>query len=178
MADDPWWKTAVIYQIYPRSFADSPPSTWADGGKAYREKYPSDSFADSNGDGVGDLEGIRRHLDHLAWLGVDAVWISPFFRSPMADFGYDVADYTGVDPLFGSLDDLDRLVEAAHQRGMRVLLDYVPNHTSEQHQWFVESRASRAISMSASMDGTARCRASTAITSPTMGSRFTITATR
>src|SRR6266699_2416911 len=102
-----WWQRGVIYQIYPRSFMDS------------------------NADGTGDLPGITNRLDYLAWLGVDAMWISPIFPSPMADFGYDVADYTAVDPLFGTLGDLDRLVEAAHQRGIRVLLDYVPNHTSD-----------------------------------------------
>ena len=101
----PWWRSGVVYQIYPRSFADT------------------------DGDGVGDLEGIRQRLDHLAWLGVDAIWLSPIFRSPMADFGYDVADYRDVDPLFGSLADLDRLVAEAHARGLRVLLDWVPNHT-------------------------------------------------
>ncbi|MBW3556498.1 MAG: alpha-amylase [Actinobacteria bacterium] len=116
---EPWWKSAVIYQIYPRSFCDT------------------------TGDGVGDLEGIRRHLDHLQWLGVDAIWLSPFFRSPMADFGYDVADYCDVDPLFGTLADFDRLVDDAHARGIRVLIDWVPNHTSDQHPWFVESRSSR-----------------------------------
>src|SRR5438445_9020542 len=114
-----WWQTAVVYQIYPRSFADA------------------------TGDGVGDLEGLRRRLDHLAWLGVDAVWLSPIFPSPMKDFGYDVADYCDVDPLFGSLDDLDRLLAEAHARGIRVLLDWVPNHTSDQHPWFRASRASR-----------------------------------
>jgi len=114
-----WWQTAVVYQIYPRSFADA------------------------TGDGVGDLEGIRRRLDHLAWLGVDAVWLSPIFRSPMKDFGYDVADYCDVDPLFGTLADFDRLVAEAHARGIRVLLDWVPNHTSDQHPWFRAARASR-----------------------------------
>ncbi|MCU1451191.1 MAG: putative glycosyl hydrolase, family 13 [Acidimicrobiales bacterium] len=115
---EPWWKSAVVYQIYPRSFADS------------------------NGDGVGDLEGIRRHLDHLQWLGVDAIWVSPFYRSPMADFGYDVADYCDVDPIFGTLEDFDRLVEDAHARDLRVIVDWVPNHTSDQHPWFVECRSS------------------------------------
>jgi alpha-glucosidase len=115
----PWWQTAVVYQIYPRSFADA------------------------SGDGVGDLAGIRRHLDHLAWLGVDAIWLSPIFRSPMKDFGYDVADYRDVDPLFGTLADLDGLIADAHARGLKVLLDWVPNHTSDQHAWFRESRASR-----------------------------------
>jgi glycosidase len=115
-----WWRDGVIYQVYPRSFGDA------------------------NGDGVGDLEGIRQRLDHLAWLGVDGVWISPFFPSPMKDFGYDVADYCDVDPLFGTLDDFDRLLRDAHARGIRVILDFVPNHSSDQHAWFVESRASRA----------------------------------
>ncbi len=99
---------------------------------------------DSNGDGVGDLAGIRARLDHLAWLGVDALWLSPIFPSPMADFGYDVSDYCDVDPLFGSLADFDALLADAHARGIRVLLDFVPNHTSDQHPWFQESRASRA----------------------------------
>jgi alpha-glucosidase len=116
---EPWWKSAVVYQIYPRSFCDS------------------------SGDGVGDLEGIRRRLDHLVWLGVDAIWISPFFRSPMKDFGYDVSDYCDVDPLFGDLAVFDRLLAEAHARGIRVLIDWVPNHSSDQHPWFVESRASR-----------------------------------
>src|SRR5262245_12568439 len=116
----PWWRSGVIYQIYPRSFADT------------------------DGDGIGDLEGIRRRLDHLVWLGIDAIWLSPIFRSPMADFGYDVSDYCDVDPLFGSLADLDRLVAEAHARGLRVLLDWVPNHTSDRHPWFVESRSSRS----------------------------------
>jgi alpha-glucosidase len=115
----PWWRSAVVYQLYPRSFADS------------------------DGDGIGDLEGIRRHLDHLQWLGVDAVWISPFYRSPMADFGYDVADYCDVDPVFGTLEDFGRLVQEAHDRGLKVIVDWVPNHTSDRHPWFVESSASR-----------------------------------
>ena len=118
-AERSWWRHGVVYQIYPRSYQDA------------------------NGDGVGDLEGIRRRLDHLAWLGVDAVWLSPFQPSPMADFGYDVADYCGVDPLFGTLADYDRLLADAHARGMRVTIDWVPNHSSDQHPWFVESRASR-----------------------------------
>ncbi|MDW3219052.1 MAG: alpha-amylase family glycosyl hydrolase [Acidimicrobiales bacterium] len=115
----PWWQDAVVYQIYPRSFADS------------------------NGDGVGDLRGIIDRVDHIAELGVDAVWLSPIFRSPMADHGYDVADYCEVDPVFGTNDDLDDLVTALHDRGRRLLLDWVPNHTSDQHPWFVESRSSR-----------------------------------
>jgi len=117
--DVPWWKAAVFYQIYPRSFADS------------------------NGDGIGDLEGIRAHLDHLVDLGVDAIWICPFYRSPMTDFGYDVVDYCDVDPLFGTLADFDRLLADAHARGLRVIVDWVPNHTSDQHPWFVEARSSR-----------------------------------
>jgi alpha-glucosidase len=114
-----WWREGVVYQIYPRSFADA------------------------SGDGVGDLDGLRSRLDYLQWLGVDAIWLSPIFRSPMADFGYDVADYRDVDPLFGDLAAFDALLADAHGRGMRVLLDWVPNHTSDQHPWFVESRASR-----------------------------------
>ncbi len=114
-----WWQAAVIYQIYPRSFQDT------------------------NADGIGDLAGIERRLDYLAGLGVDAIWISPIYPSPMADFGYDVADYCGIDPRFGTLADFDRLLGAAHARGLKVLLDLVPNHTSDRHPWFVESRASR-----------------------------------
>lgn len=115
----PWWKRGVIYQVYPRSFADS------------------------DGDGIGDLAGIEAHLDHIAALGVDAIWLSPIFPSPMADFGYDVADYTGVEPMFGDLAAFDRLLAATHARGLKLLLDFVPNHSSTQHPWFVESRASR-----------------------------------
>jgi len=115
----PWWQEAVFYQVYPRSFADS------------------------DGDGVGDLAGIRSHLADLAWLGVDAVWISPFFRSPMADFGYDVSDYCDVDPLFGDLAEFDHLVDDAHALGLRVVIDWVPNHTSDQHPWFLDASSSR-----------------------------------
>ena len=116
--DFPWWQTAVIYQVYPRSFQDT------------------------NGDGIGDLAGILSRLDYLAELGVDAVWISPIYPSPMADFGYDVSDYTGIDPIFGTLADFDRLIARAHALGLRVILDFVPNHTSSQHPWFIESRSS------------------------------------
>jgi alpha-glucosidase len=114
-----WWQSGIIYQIYPRSFQDS------------------------NGDGVGDLDGIRRRLDYLSWLGIDALWISPIYPSPMADFGYDIKDYCGIDPLFGRLADFDSLLSEAHQRGIKIILDYVPNHTSDQHPWFQQSRASR-----------------------------------
>jgi alpha-glucosidase len=109
-----WWEGAVVYQVYPRSFQDS------------------------NGDGVGDLRGVLNRLDHLVWLGVDALWISPIYPSPMADFGYDVADHTAIDPTFGTLGDFDRLVAAAHERGLRVLMDIVPCHTSIEHRWFRE----------------------------------------
>ncbi|WP_394662519.1 alpha-glucosidase [uncultured Sphingomonas sp.] len=115
----PWWKGAVIYQIYPRSFADS------------------------NGDGIGDLPGITARLDHVASLGVDAIWLSPFFTSPMKDFGYDVADYRDVDPIFGTLKDFDALVARAHELGLKVVIDQVYSHTSDEHPWFTESRSSR-----------------------------------
>jgi alpha-glucosidase len=114
-----WWQTGVVYQIYPRSFQDT------------------------NGDGIGDLRGILARLDYLVTLGVDAIWISPIYPSPMADFGYDVADYTGIDPLFGTMEDFDTLLAATHRKGLRVILDFVPNHTSSQHPWFLESRSSR-----------------------------------
>ena len=109
----------MIYQVYPRSFQDS------------------------DGDGVGDLRGITSRLDYLQGLGVDAVWCSPFYPSPMADFGYDVADYTGVDPLFGSMADFDELLAGCHARGMKLVMDFVPNHSSNEHPWFVESRSSK-----------------------------------
>ncbi|MBB3329495.1 alpha-glucosidase [Halomonas campaniensis] len=114
-----WWRGAVIYQIYPRSFMDA------------------------NGDGIGDLKGVIERLDYIASLNVDAIWLSPFFTSPMKDFGYDISDYRGVDPMFGTLDDFDRLVEAAHARGLKVTIDQVLSHSSDQHAWFQESRASR-----------------------------------
>ena len=115
----PWWQDAVLYQVYPRSFLDT------------------------TGDGIGDLEGIRAKLAYLQWLGVDGVWLSPIYRSPMADFGYDVSDHCAIDPVFGDLDTFDRLLGDAHGAGLRVLLDWVPNHTSDRHPWFVESRSSR-----------------------------------
>ena len=117
--DRPWWRGATIYQVYPRSFADS------------------------NGDGIGDLPGITGKLDYIASLGVDAVWLSPFFTSPMKDFGYDVADYCGVDPIFGTLEDFDALVAKAHTLRLKVLIDQVYSHTSDLHEWFAESRAAR-----------------------------------
>ncbi|WP_374164757.1 alpha-amylase family glycosyl hydrolase [Arcticibacter sp. MXS-1] len=114
-----WWQTGIIYQIYPRSFQDS------------------------NGDGIGDLRGVAQRLDYLHDLGVTAVWLSPIYPSPMADFGYDISDYTGIHPLFGSMADFDMLLREVHSRGMKLILDLVPNHTSHQHPWFVESRSSR-----------------------------------
>jgi alpha-glucosidase len=114
-----WWRHGIFYQVYPRSFRDS------------------------DGDGVGDLRGIVARLPYLKSLGVDAVWLSPIFPSPMADFGYDISDYTGIDPLFGNMDDFDALVSAAHDHGLRLILDLVPNHTSDQHPWFAEARRSR-----------------------------------
>ncbi len=117
--DPDWWRGAVIYQIYPRSFQDT------------------------NGDGVGDLAGIAQRLDHIAGLGADAIWISPFFTSPMKDFGYDVSDYCDVDPMFGTMADFDRVVDRAHDLGLRVMIDLVLSHTSDKHPWFVESRRDR-----------------------------------
>ncbi|WP_200911500.1 alpha-amylase family glycosyl hydrolase [Sphingomonas sp. Leaf33] len=118
-APRPWWESGTVYQIYPRSFRDT------------------------TGDGVGDLAGIIAKLDHVAGLGVDAIWLSPIFPSPMADFGYDVANYCDVDPLFGDLATFDRLLAEVHARGLKLILDYVPNHSSDQHPWFVDSRSSR-----------------------------------
>ncbi len=114
-----WWQRGVVYQIYPRSFKDT------------------------TGNGVGDLQGIIEKLDYLEHLGIDAIWLSPFYPSPMADFGYDVADYCDVEPLFGDLATFDRLAAAVHARGMKIIVDWVPNHTSDQHKWFIESRSSR-----------------------------------
>ena len=115
-ADEMWWKSAVVYQVYPRSFADS------------------------NGDGVGDLRGLLARLDHIAHLGVDIVWLSPVYRSPQDDNGYDISDYRAIDPLFGTLADFDELIGAIHDRGMKLIMDLVVNHTSDEHPWFVESK--------------------------------------
>ena len=119
MQEMAWWQRGIVYEIYPRSFQDS------------------------NGDGVGDLNGILQRLDYLVQLGINAIWITPFYPSPMADFGYDVADYRGVDPIFGTMQDFDRLLREVHRRGLKVILDFVPNHTSDQHPWFLQSRSSR-----------------------------------
>ena len=119
MNASPWWQSAVIYQIYLRSFQDS------------------------NGDGVGDIQGVIDRLDYLEWLGVDAVWLTPFFPSPMADFGYDVSDHENVDPIFGNLAELDHLISSFHERQIKVIIDFVAAHTSDQHPWFLESRSSR-----------------------------------
>jgi alpha-glucosidase len=114
-----WWETAVFYQIYPRSFADG------------------------NGDGIGDLPGIISKLDYLQWLGVDAVWLSPHYPSPQVDVGYDIADYTAVEPAYGTMDDFKQMLDGLHARGMKLILDLVLNHTSDQHSWFQESRSGR-----------------------------------
>ncbi len=114
-----WWRHAVIYEIYPRSFQDS------------------------DGDGVGDIKGITSRLDYLHDLGIDAIWITPMYPSPGIDYGYDISDYTAIDPLYGSMADFDNLVAEAKKRDIRVIMDYVINHTSDQHKWFLESRSSR-----------------------------------
>ena len=115
----PWWKSAVIYQIYPRSFMDA------------------------NGDGIGDLPGVISKLDYLTDLGINAIWLSPVFRSPQDDNGYDVSDYRDIDPLFGTLADMDRLIAEAKKRGIRIILDMVLNHSSDEHRWFLEAKKSR-----------------------------------
>ena len=115
----PWWKRAVIYQIYPRSFYDS------------------------NGDGIGDIPGILSKLDYLKKLGIDAIWLSPVFCSPQDDNGYDISDYRNIDPIFGTLDDMDRLVREAEKRGIRIIMDLVLNHSSDEHRWFQEAKKSR-----------------------------------
>ena len=114
-----WWQKGIIYQVYPRSFQDS------------------------NGDGIGDIQGMIQRLDYLKWLGVTIIWLSPVYLSPMKDFGYDISDYTAIHPFFGDLDDFSRLIEEVHGRGMKLIIDHVPNHSSDQHKWFLESRSSR-----------------------------------
>ena len=118
MSSTTWWQSGILYEVYPRSFQDA------------------------DGDGIGDLQGILKRLDYLAALGIRAVWIAPFYPSPMADFGYDIADYCNVDRIFGTLADFNQLVEAIHHRGLKLILDFVPNHTSDRHPWFLESRSS------------------------------------
>lgn len=113
MHDYYWWQTGIIYQIYPRSFQDS------------------------NNDGIGDLQGIISRLDYLKWLGIKAIWISPIYPSPMADFGYDIADYKNIDPIFGTLNDFDDLLKEVHSRDMKLIMDLVPNHTSSLHPWLL-----------------------------------------
>src|SRR5439155_25212737 len=117
-----WWQHAVFYEIYPRSFADN------------------------NKDGIGDINGIASKLDYLKQLGVDAIWITPCFPSPQVDFGYEVSDYENIDPIYGSLQDFDRLTKEANRRGIRIIMDFVMNHTSDQHKWFVDSKSSRTSS--------------------------------
>ena len=117
MAQKQWYKGAVIYQVYPRSFQDS------------------------NNDGIGDLKGIINRIDYIKSLGVDAIWISPFFKSPMKDFGYDISDYRDIDPLFGNLADFDELIAQAHKRDIKIIIDQVLSHTSDQHQWFIDPSA-------------------------------------
>ena len=129
-----WWETAVIYQIYPRSFQDS------------------------NGDGIGDLAGITTRLDYIAGLGVDAIWISPFYMSPQADFGYDVSDYCDVNPDYGTLADFDRLVEQAHALGLKVIIDIVPAHCSDQHAWFQQAGSHVTMTWPPGSSGPTRCR--------------------
>ena len=116
-AGNEWWRNAVVYQVYPRSFADA------------------------NGDGTGDVEGIRSRIPYLAKLGIDAIWMNPWYPSPLLDGGYDVADYRSIAPMFGSLDDAQALIEDAHSAGIKVIVDLVPNHTSWDHEWFVKALA-------------------------------------
>ena len=129
------WQRGIIYQVYPRSFMDS------------------------NDDGIGDLGGIRRKLDYLEWVGVDSIWISPIYPSPMADFGYDISNYIDIDPIFGTLAEFDALLGDVHARGMKLLLDYVPNHTSDRHPWFLDARASRSSNEGSGISGAIRLQA-------------------
>ena len=114
-----WWQEGIIYEVYIRSFKDS------------------------NGDGIGDIKGVLQKLDYIKWLGVNTIWITPFYPSPMKDLGYDVSDYTGTDPVFGTMEDVDELISQVHKRNMKLVIDLVPNHTSDQHAWFKESRSSK-----------------------------------
>ena len=118
MKDYKWWQSGVIYQIYPRSFFDS------------------------NNDGIGDINGIIQKLDYLQWLGIEAIWLSPINKSPMYDFGYDISDYYDIDPSYGTMEDFDRLIEEAHKRNIKIIMDLVVNHTSHLHKWFIKSRSS------------------------------------
>ena len=129
-----WWRDGIFYQIYPRSFQDS------------------------NADGVGDIAGIISRLPYLKALGIDAVWLSPIFPSPMADFGYDISDYTGIDPLFGTMEDFDALVERRARSGLKIILDLVPNHTSDQHPWFLKAAARAIIRSATGISGAIRSR--------------------
>jgi alpha-glucosidase len=141
-----WWQRGVIYQLYMRSFHDA------------------------DGDGVGDLAGVIDKLPYLVWLGVDALWLTPFYPSPMKDFGYDVADYTNVDSLFGDLATFDRLLAEAHRQRIKVIVDYVPNHTSSEHPWFLQSRSSRATRNATGISGaTAKAQRAPPARRPTTG---------
>ena len=126
---NPWWSNAVVYQIYPRSFQDT------------------------NGDGLGDLKGITSRLDYLADLGVDVLWLSPVYKSPQDDNGYDISDYQDIDPLFGTLDDMDELLAEAHKRGLKIVMDLVVNHTSDEHAWFEASQKTRMMSTPTGIGG-------------------------
>ena len=142
-----WWKSAVVYQVYPRSFADS------------------------NGDGIGDVRGIIEPLDHLVALGVDALWISPWYPSPLADGGYDVSDYCAINPDFGTLGDADALVARAHELGLRVIIDLVPNHSSEEHPWFKDALAAAPVRLSATATSSEMAAEKTANSLRTTGHR-------
>ncbi|HVS91012.1 MAG TPA: alpha-amylase family glycosyl hydrolase [Mucilaginibacter sp.] len=127
-----WWHQGIIYQVYPRSFQDS------------------------NGDGVGDLQGIISRLNYLKWFGISAIWLSPVYPSPMADFGYDISDYTGIDPIFGSMADFDKLLNAVHDLGMKLILDFVPNHTGVRQRYITEMKSVCAMCLFRSMKSATR----------------------
>ena len=135
-----WWKSAVIYQIYPRSFCDS------------------------NGDGIGDLQGIISKLDYLKELGIDAIWLSPVYRSPQDDNGYDISDYQDIDPLFGTLEDMDQLIAEAKKRGIRIIMDLVLNHSSDEHPWFLEAKKAGTIPITTTTCGETAWREFTPMT--------------